>query len=327
MTRTLLSLLTLGSTLSACADPVSNEIFASDRIFLDALPSKERHEVDLSTDPEDDNQGLPAASSLPPDAPDLLIWSAVTAQSFNVLVDELLLIVDVVQALPPSERSADRRMWGPFPHPEHPEFEITMVMTREGRGTYDWTFGIGETGSGDQTSFFFGNHFAGDSVAAGDGAFVWDYDALASVVETDWSGAYVVDYDHRVAKELLVDVDEIRDAAGGDIVDGQYWYWFDGEAGDFELRTTIDAFEGAETLDESLEIRSRWMAGEAGRSDGILSGGNLEADLDLDMTLTQCWDFTGSASYETQSLTGSETGDATACPFDDFATVSHIPAS
>ncbi len=327
MTRALLPFLILGGTLSACADPVSNEIFASDRAFLEALPSKDRHEVDLTTDPGGDNQGLPAYDNLPLDAPDLLIWSVATAQSFNLMVDDLLLIVDTVRMLAPTERTNDRRTWGPFPHPSHPEFSISMTMTREGRGAYDWSFGIGETGSDVHTTFFYGSHFAGDSVAEGDGAFVWDYDALASVVDTVWTGALIVDYDHRVAKELLVDLDAVRSSAEDDTVDGQYWYWFDGTAGDFEFRTAIDVFEGEEPLDELLEVRSRWTAGEPGRGDGVWSGGNLETELGLEVTATQCWDAVGSATYEFDTLTGAGTGDVSACPFDDFATVTHIPAN
>jgi hypothetical protein len=53
-----------------------------------------------------------------------------TVKSLDATADAFLALIDHVRAHPPSERHADRRVWGPFPVMENPLFLIRLVVDR-----------------------------------------------------------------------------------------------------------------------------------------------------------------------------------------------------
>lgn len=314
-------LLSAGAAGSGCAEPVSNDIFASDRVFLEALPSKERHAVDV----EEDGKTLPPADTLPADAPFMLALTVGIAEDSNESVFEVLEYVDAIRTLPPTSRETNHRTWGPHQHAEN--LWLKVDMSREGRSIYDWSFSVALSEDGTFVPFLYGSHFAGDSVARGDGAFVWDWGALAEELGVFTAGEWTVDYDNRVGKELLVEFNGVRGDAGGEAVDGAYWYWSDGVAGDFEARfpleITDDDDESTAPLREQLQLRTRWLAGEGGRSDGSSWDGDW-GDTVLDVT--ECWSAENRTVYLAyESGWVLDEGDPSLCVFGDVAEVEHLP--
>ena len=97
------------------------------------------------------------------------------------------------------------------------------------------------------------------------------------------------------------------------------YFYDENEDGSGDFQFAIDAnFEDSETpANESALIRSRWLATGAGRSDAMLSGGDLA---DVEVSASECWDETFRRVYYSDSAEWQPTeGDASECAFSDAA--------
>lgn len=309
--------------LAACnGSPVSNAIFAADAEFLAALPSADRQTVSL------DDEALAEAEAMAKAArpkaelgevPELLQLSVDTAVRANVPVYQILGTVDAVREEPPSSRTEDGRSWGPFDIGGG--VDVSVEMGRSGAGLYQWT--IGAAAGGDEVVVAAGTHYAGDTVAAGDGDFTWHIGDYAALLGDPSTGTLVVDYDNREGVDLVLDLQGWSDGSE-DPVDTQYAYRrVDGE-GDFQYRTPWDPTDDGVDELATVEVRSRWIAGVGGRSDAKISGGDFGG---LTFKWTQCWDASRSTTYQwtyPQAEALPELGDEASCPWSDFADVDRI---
>lgn len=297
--------------LAACTDdPISNGIFADDADFVAALPDAERQTVGFSADTTDE-----AARGVGERA-DLVDLSVGIGGAVNTFVFNVLGVVDHVRSLPPSERTEDSRRWGPYT--DGCDVDATLLMSRSA-GVYGWSVS-GHPPEGDDAIVVYGTHFTGTSVAAGDGTFVWDHTRYSAWCETGETGLVTVDYDNRDGVDLLVDV--VGWSAGGEEAkDWRYAYLRTETEGDFQYRTEEDlADDGSDRLAD-VAVRDRWVPGTGGRSDAVVTGGGLGAEL----RWSQCWDARGHLTWQADNLgLVEEVGDPATCVYADAATVDRL---
>ncbi len=297
--------------LFACGD-MSNSIFADDADFLSALPSEERQTI-----PYEDDLTNDAARAAVGEQADLVTLSLSTSQGVNAFIFRLLGVVDYVRSLPPSERTQDSRRWGPF------EVDCGLdVSARMSRASdvYDWSFSGRQSGD-EEVTFLYGTHYAGSTVASGDGQFTYDHGQLGEWCDSGEAGVLTVDYDNREGIDLVVVVD---DYTGGATEDLSFTYALrkTAEEGDFQYRYIGDIEDDGSTDDATVEVRTRWVPGTGGRSDAFVTGGGFA---EREWRWSQCWDALGRLTWEGESLgLFEESGDASACVYGDVVEVDRI---
>lgn len=299
--------------LAACGD-VSNSIFEEDADFLAALPSEERHTVTI-----DEETTASAKGTALGEPAELLSLSLSTAVSANRAVYAVLGTVEDVRALPPSARTAEGRSWGPFDVQEG--VEARVEMTRSGTGVYAWAIDLRD--ADEEATVAWGTHYAGDTVADGDGAFTWDIGTHARLIGGASTGVLEVDYDNRDGVDLLLHLGGWSET-GEDPIDQDYGFRrADGQT-DFQYRTDWDLPGDAADELSTVQVRSRWADGQGGRSDAQLSGGSMGSTL---WRLSQCWSPGGALTFQADTPTIEAWplfGDEADCPFSDFAEVDRI---
>ncbi len=152
--------------------------------FLAALPQKE----DLAFVVPAPQSG--ALSACPPGNATVWLEAKPTSDKINAGVDFLLALVEYVRRQPPTWRTTDARVWGPFDSKEHPGREIEVVMGRSypvelgGRPRYSYAFLARWKGAADFTPII-GGALDGGSASHGKGGIVLDFDAMAQLGMAD----------------------------------------------------------------------------------------------------------------------------------------------
>ena len=297
-------------TLLACGN-VSNAVFAEDAEFVAALPAEDRTTLDLP--------GTSLVSGTKAElgeVPELLAISLDVAVTVNSAIFDILGLVDDVRTIAPSARTRDTRSWGPLPACGG---DLTAEVVRSGASQFDWRFnGANALGSAD---FLTGTHYAGSSVAAGDGQFTWDHARYGAFCGEESAGRLIVDYDNREGVDLLVTLDALQSGTQ-DIWDADYAYRYADESGDFQYLTTYDIEDDDTDELATVAVRTRWSRTLGGRSDAVLTGGALE---DRIVQWTQCWGADLGMTYQHDSYALTEDlGDASACLYADFAEVDRL---
>lgn len=297
--------------LPGCAGPITNELFHADAAFLAALPAAERHTVHWEAETV---EAVRSPAPLPGGAPDLRADTEAMCTQLNAAVLGMLEFVDTVRAYAPTEREADLRRWGPWSLQEGRAPFLQVEIGRSGVSEYGWAFALSDLKSGPWTPFFTGTHFAGATVAGGDGWFTADAGILADALGEDRQGVVEVDYDNRDGSALVVSFQGWQEP-GEAPWDATYLYT-EIAAGDrdFQYDTAADLVTG-EAL-EAVAVRTRWTPEGAGRSDARVSGGDLGEVL----TLSQCWDAGGTLTWQADSHgLFEDMGDVSTCAFAETA--------
>lgn len=302
--------------LTGC-DDISNAIFDEDLEYLGALPTAETHEVDL--------ERTTSSGTLPSDAPYLLKITKLISTGPNAFIDALLQIVDEIRTLPPSERGEGHRAWGPFESDAEEGSWVRLDIDRadtKSLSTWTWTFSIGETEAGPWEAFCTGTHKASGQISEGNGQIWLDWEPIARPDGALERGIYEVSYDNDAAKELTVTMTELV-VDGAAIPDQLYWYYEDGEVGDFEYLADWDIWETEVGVGpETLAVRTRWIEGAGGRSDGTAFDGDLG---ELTYRISQCFDANGHTTWDAASSSGIPVGDGDgACAYSEWAELEQI---
>ncbi len=293
--------------LVGCGD-ISNAWILEDAAFLDALPAEARHTVALDDE---------AAAKGEEDGPWLRQLSVGMAAGVNTAIFEVLWAVDEVRQLPPAERTEDGRRWGPFALREG--VDVGVWVERTGGGRFDW--GVDATIDGAELPYIAGTHYAGETVAEGDGAFTWTFDDVSERIGDPTRGSVEVDYDNRDGVDLLVALRGVTDGTA-EPGDADYAYRRVDGAGDFQYATTRDLGDSPDGLEEDLRVRTRWIPGEGGRADAEIEGGTLGTRVER---WSQCWSAARALVYEADDLgLVTPSGSEDACAFGDFAEVDRI---
>jgi len=65
------------------------------------------------------------------DAAEYYVKTREAVATFNGLVVKTLALIDYVRANPPTARDQNHRVWGPFPSDTHPDWQVRVVMDKE----------------------------------------------------------------------------------------------------------------------------------------------------------------------------------------------------
>ncbi len=266
--------LTLALPVMVGCGNISNAVFTEDADFAAALPAETR--TTLSAPPGADTSTPPALLA--------------TTLDVGTALDDWLLTVtavaDTIRSAAPASRTEDGRTWGAY---DWSGSDLTASMDRTGGTRYDWA--VESNGAG----FAAGTHYAGLTVAAGDGTFAWDQTSLSEQTGETSAGRVDVAYENRDGVDLVVVVDDwTPDSDATDPTDAAFAYTLVTGSGDFQFSTTLDL---GDEVGAPAVVRARWVENVGGRADALVSLGT-----GLEDTWTECWDNDGALIYETDSL-------------------------
>jgi hypothetical protein len=225
------------------------------------------------------------------------------------------LTIRVITAFPVSDVQDDSLIWGPWTDALNPSiYRLRMTDNRD--GSWDWSL-EGHLKSQPTAAFraaAYGTAHEG-SPGRGTGTFTLDFEVSEELdpVGNNGHGKVVVTYDLE-SSPIVLTLDADRDDLDQPV---QWHYDFRGHAdgsGDFVLSAHADLDNGG--ADEVAEIRSRWNAQGAGRSDAHVSGGDL--GVTVQVSASECWDTSFLRVYYADSANWLPTeGDPAACAFAD----------
>lgn len=263
---------------------------------------------------------------------DLLCETRNVARTFNGLTFFLLDIVDTISALPPSERSPGRRIWGPhFDGDKGTTFRFEMNRSDDG-ATFSFCLHavrgfVGrapdvdcsveeDAGSGLQrllSGSFVPSGIAGQNARLGTGTMQLETERL-NRLNGEARVARVVDiaFDHQGGQtDLHID---LQGTSVGNVDRDASYDFFRSAAGDGTLAFDLfaDVVQGDALFDERalerIRLRAAWNADRAGRALGVVDDGDTTAPLSVE----QCWDATLATVYR-RSAAGDESGDVGVC--------------
>ena len=261
-----------GSLLLGGCGNISNRVFQKDADFVAAFPADS---MTLSAPPGSDAEAPPA----------LLALGIAVGTEVNDALATVLSAVDTIRAGPPASREDDSRTWGTD---DWGGVDLSAAMSLTGGTRYDWSL------TAAATPFASGGHYAGDTVAGGDGAFDWDAGQLGQATGQALSGHLDVTYDAREGMDLLIEEDGW--SQGEDPVDALFAYTLATGTGDFQFASKV-ADPGGDGEDDAV-VRLRWVENVGGRADAWLTGGSLAGE----DVWTECWGPAGDVTYALDTL-------------------------
>jgi hypothetical protein len=230
-----------------------------------------------------------------------------------------LILVRTIVSFPVTSIDGDTYIWGPWHDALSPsEYRLTVVQTAA--GDYDWSLEGRRVADGAGAPFesvIAGTATPGQPLR-GSGAFTIDFDTAEKLdpAGNDGQGVIDVSYDlERDPAEIVMDFthDALNEQGVLAEVTAHYEYREarDG-SGDFVFAIHSDLDENGSAW-EQAEVRSRWLATGAGRSDVHISSGDLGGQV---LEGSECWDTSFARVFWTDSLNWNPTeGDASACAF------------
>jgi hypothetical protein len=231
----------------------------------------------------------------------------------------VLLLVRAIVAFPVTSIEGDTYVWGPWTEALSPS-EYRLTVSESAPGEYTWS--LEGRVKADGASAAFEAVVAGIAIPGeplrGQGTFTMDFDVAERLdpAGNDGQGRLSVDYDLETEpRQVLMDFEKTETPPGGVPADVSFHYEYreaTGGAGDFVFSEYGD-LDDNESAWEHLDIRSRWQADGAGRSDVTIEGGDLGA---IVVEGSECWDTAFGRVYwsDSQGWEPSE-GDAAACVF------------
>lgn len=242
----------------------------------------------------------------------------VVTEHVNARVKFVLGTVAYVTTLEPQWADSDERraVWGPYSDSGLDPVETGLYVQEEDDGSYSWAIFFVPKGGDvatDAVPIIAGVVDAGATRDVASGEFVIDYTTAASmdpaVRET---GAWAVEYAYDEAGVAAVVFADDYGGVDGDLVDAAYAYeqTYDG-AGTLDLAWLEDV-NGTGTL-ELAALRTRWEATGDGRSDAVVTGGDLGDDA---VYASECWGSDFATSYWTDTIgLHDPVGDVSVCAF------------
>ncbi|HCH63666.1 MAG TPA: hypothetical protein DFR83_12745 [Deltaproteobacteria bacterium] len=308
--RRILPVVLLGF-LSGCEDTLSAQPFVSDRQFRAALPSAERHTLDV-IDASDGYLGM--APPVPGTWPDLVQLSLDVGGDLNGITLACLELMESAAATEPSYRSETSREWGPFEGTDRVTYSVEVERRSD---TYTWDLRSSAAGANTLERACAGEHLSG-AVALADGTGTLDISLEAWPTLDGAVGNLYTEYDLTDGQQFRIEIDGL----GGPnqrAEDGRYFFRHrPGGAGDFQYRTTIlldGEYEGL------LEVRTRWQSDRRGRSDAVVW---IESSARR-FSFSQCFTEDDRFAWRwTDFQDGGSYGDAAQCVHETAAAVDEI---
>jgi hypothetical protein len=263
----------------------------------------------------------------------------------NAHVAVILAYPALISLLPPTEKGEGFRVWGPSEPQGLEKISWRMRMDKISADRFSFKLEGRPKGSTDEAAFLpvmtgevtphatdrlkskgtlkllFDNSFALDSDPCNTGTIdvVWDAQSTTRAVQVIWT-----DYENKCEDDKLENATyEYTEAPD--------------KAGTFEFITHSNIHDAAENkpLKDTMSITSRWLSSGQGRSDVVISGEEVTADLqaaaltETAVQATQCWSDLFVLTYADTNPDALEAavfpniGKVDDCPFQDaqFASV------
>jgi hypothetical protein len=280
----------------------------------DLLPTQEKVQVNMPVD---------EASAKDETAGGFARYYAVTrtvTEDVNGMIAFVLGTVGYVTTLEPQWSDADEKtaMWGPYSDSGLDPVETGLWVRQEDDASYTWAI-FQEPKGGDPATdaiaIVAGVVDAGSTRDDATGNFVVDFDTASSLdPAVGLAGTFAVDYDYDAEGVAAVAGFSNYGTVDGERYDAAYAYDEDyAGAGSMDLAWLDDV--NATGTDEVLAMRTRWESTGDGRSDAIVTGGDLGVD---SVTASECWGSDFAESYWTDSIGLYEAaGDVGACAWAD----------
>jgi hypothetical protein len=208
---------------------------------------------------------------------------------FNGITDGFLSLIDFIRAFPPTTRSPNHRIWGPFPAEKQPGWMVQLAMAREGAAfTYDLQFQPASASS-PWLTLIHGDYAVTGGVRRGHGTITVDTASLrAAGVDPDlgYLDNLTVAY---TTSEFPIDVklqfkNFPNPFKADDPTQGTYEYSVQSNGqGALTFDYFADAISGP-VVEEAL-VTSRWLGTGEGRADWQLVAG----DAFVGAHATECW--------------------------------------
>lgn len=239
----------------------------------------------------------------------------------------VLTLVKTITSYPPTTVATDSAVWGPYTDSLSPNtWKLTVNRLAPGQFHYMLQ---GKAKTADDTGYvtvLSGDHDMADPTAHrrigipdyGSGDFTLDWNAEQTLPEHDANVGTAAFTYSRTSPTSDVNIDvtftQVRDNDTGMLVDALYSYTATpGMGGTFDFKLTKDFITTTAAL-ESLSVHSRWQETGAGRSDTMITGGDLGA---AQATANECWDSNFLSVFMTNSY-GDQSkmwGAETSCAF------------
>ncbi|MDX9720738.1 MAG: hypothetical protein RBU37_08315 [Myxococcota bacterium] len=264
--------------------------------YRKALPSAQLLEIDVPA-----GQGNGALAVGEPST--FYEFTRLVSLAINGRVAVGLTWLSLIALMPPTDSGENYRVWGPTEPKGLEKFSWKMRVDKLSDTRFAFTLDArpkGSTADGDFLSIIAGEVTPGDGETGGVGTLTLHYDNSKTLgVEPCNDGIVEVDWDASTSTRK-VDVrwiDFVNTCDQTELPDANYHYeQAEDASGVFEFAVNDDIHElEAKPLIETMTMRSRWQADGLGRSDVIVTGGEIPTDLSaagIDATeirATQCW--------------------------------------
>src|SRR3569623_1555618 len=221
----------------------------------------------------------------------------------------VLTIVKTVTEYPPSTVEMDSAVWGPYTDPlSRNTWRLTVNRVAKGHFHYMLEGKAKTAADSGYVTVLSGDHTLADATAHrrlnlpdyGSGSFVRDWNAAQTLPDHDDNvGTAAFTYSRLSAtSDVTIDVafTQVKDKDTGMLIDAAYAYTATpGQGGSFDFKLTKDFITTTAAL-ETMSIHSRWQAPGAGRSDVMISGGDVAS---ASATASECWDSNFLSVYMT----------------------------
>jgi hypothetical protein len=325
--------------------PACGNLSNDDLVFLSAVPKPK--EIELKVQQQDPNRGaLVSADAVGEEAANYRL-SHDLATGLNDGVHGILTLVDSLgKGYPPTERTDDARIWGPFRNADKkghtmrleiqrevlengsPRFHFCLAMALDGAVTGEPNRCREADKNGFQTvlSGHYEPRTLEGGARSGAGEIKLDVEAArrANAAEFGEGGVISISYDFSQggdAKQIHVNVTK-PDGFGSlpQMMVYDYGRTTDGQVDfSFSLSNYSDPNEASGKPQEVI-VTASWSENIAGRADATKRGGDLAADQYY--TVIECWDENAKRTYawaaiykgSVQQLIVTNEGSAAACP-------------
>jgi hypothetical protein len=240
-----------------------------------------------------------------------------TANGINELLGDVLGTIEEVTSFPASwERNERMALWGPW---TDGGIDGRLWVRQDRRGNYDWAFEFRFEGEGEEAwqAPIAGQIGAGSDDTRSSGGFLIDvpvFDRFGDNVGA--TGAVALEYtiDAETATGSIA-LDDFAEESGDTVGDGLMAYTTTAaEGGSIDFVAVADLADPPNGTEETMAVRSRWIADGSGRSDVVITGGEVGV---LRFYETDCWDASLSTVFYENSYDLVRSGDAAQCAFAD----------
>jgi hypothetical protein len=228
--------------------------------------------------------------------------------SFNGVLDTFLGVLDTVRGLPPTSRTNDARVWGPYPDSQHPGYQFSVEVHQASATEYSWRVSSQPAVGGAAVAIVDGAFTASATARQGQGALVVHVKDFRSQLAVDASLQALdrVDLSYRTdTSPIRVHMAFTFAPGSSSTLSAEYEYLEQADRSGVMAFTLRSASPEASQLDAS----ARWSSLGDGRSDALVTAGTFAG-----ASVSECWDQQFRVSYYVQRWSGGEVaGQPAAC--------------